>query len=300
MDLNAAMIFVRVVRLGSFTKAARDLGLPNSTVSDRVSDLEKALGVSLLGRTTRRLQLTDAGSAFFEKAELAVAALLSAGEEASSFQKRPAGTLKITAPADFDYASICEAVIEYRDKFPDVNVELCLTNRIVDMAREGVDIAIRAGSVTDSSLVAKRLGVSGLILVASPKYIKGSSPLRQPADLPLHECLVIFSEQNHDRSATWNLVSSAGEASQVQPRARISSNSTGAIKHLAIIGEGIALMPPTLVHEDVSKGRLVRVLPAWSTPPWPSYLVYAASRLASPKVKEMIPLLEPRIRKVIR
>lgn len=300
MDLNAAMIFVRVARLGSFTKAARDLGLPNSTVSDRVSDLERSLGVSLLVRTTRKLHLTEAGSAFFEKAEIAVAALMNAGEEASSFQKRPTGTLKITATADFDIASICDAVIEYRERFPEVNVELCLTNRLVDMAREQFDIAIRAGSVKDSSLTAKRLGVSGLVLVANPKYLQRSPAIRQPSDLSAHECLVIFPEADRDSPATWNLISSSGEERQVEPRAHVSSNSAGAIKYLALIGEGIALIPPTLVHEDIAKGRLVRVLPAWSTPPWPSYLVYAASRLASPKVKEMIPLLEPRVRKVIK
>lgn len=300
MDLNAARIFVRVVRLGSFTKAARDLGLPNSTVSDRVSALEKELGVSLLVRTTRRIHLTEAGAAFFEKAELAVAALLRAGEESSSFQKRPAGTLRITTTADFDHASLCDAVIEYRRAFPDVNVELCLTERVVDMAREGFDIAIRASAVTGSNLTAKRLGESGLILVASRRYLQKAPAIRQPTDLRPDECLVISSEGGDDRPVTWNLVSGSGETRQIKPSGRIASNSTRTIKHLAIIGQGIALMPPTLVHEEIAKGSLVRVLPAWSTPPSPIYLVYAAGRLASPKVKEMIPLLEPRVRKVIR
>lgn len=299
MDLNGAMIFVRVVRLGSFSKAALELGLPNSTVSDRVSDLEKALGVSLLVRTTRKLRLTDAGRIFFEKAELAVAALTSAGEEASSFQKRPTGTLKITAPVDFDYAVICNAVVEYTGKFPEVNVDLLLTDRLVDLISEGVDIAIRASPEKDAGFTAKRIGDDGLILVAAPEYLKRSATIMDPSDLVNHDCLVIAPEQGAPTLATWNLVSADGEKAKVLPQARISSNSVGAIKHLALTGSGVALIPPTLVYDDISARRLVRVLPKWSTAPWPVYLVFASHRNASPKVREMIPLLEPGVRRII-
>jgi len=300
MDLNGALIFVRVVRLGSFTKAALELGVPNSTVSDRVSDLETALGVTLLVRTTRKLHLTDAGEIFFRKAELAVAALMSAGEEASIFQKHPTGTLKITAPADFDYTPICEAVTEYVQKFPAVKVELLLTDRLVDLIGEGFDIALRAGPAGDSTLTAKRMGESGLILVAAPLYLQNSAVIDEPGDLSLHKCLVISPEQNSSSFATWNLVSTGGKKAKVAPHAHISSNSVAAIKHLVSIGEGVALMPPTLVHRDISSGRIVHVLAEWSTEPWPSYLVYTAHRKSSPKVREMIPLLEPRIRNVIK
>jgi DNA-binding transcriptional LysR family regulator len=300
MDLNGALIFVRVVRLGSFTKAALELGLPNSTVSDRVSDLERALGVSLLVRTTRKLHLTDAGENFFKSAELAVAALMSAGEEASVFQKHPTGTLKITAPADFDYTPICEAVTEYVEKFPEVKVELLLTDRLVDLIGEGFDIALRAGPAGDSTLTAKPMGESGLILVAAPVYLQNSALIDGPQDLPVHKCLVITPEQNSSSFATWNMVSSTGEKAKVVPHAHFSSNSVAAVKHLALIGQGVALIPPTLVHGEIANGRLIHVLPQWSTDPWPSYLVYTAHRKSSPKVREMIPLLEPRLRAVIR
>jgi DNA-binding transcriptional LysR family regulator len=300
VDLNGAMIFVQVVRLGSFTKAAAELNLPNSTVSDRVSDLEKALGVRLLARTTRKLRLTDAGSIFFKRAELAVNTLMHAGEEASVFQQYPTGTLKITAPAEFDYTPICEAATEYLEKFPEVKVELLLTDRLVDFVGEGLDIAIRASPIKDSGLTAKRLGAGGLILVSSSKYLQNSPEIRHPADLASHRCLVIMPEQDSKILTTWNLISREGEKAKIVPRARISSNSVGAIKHLALIGEGIALMPPTLVYHDVSEGRLIQVLSEWSTAPWPSYLVYTAQRNSSPKVMEMIPLLEPRIRSIIR
>jgi DNA-binding transcriptional LysR family regulator len=300
VDLNGAMIFVRVVRLGSFTKAALELGLPNSTVSDRISDLESALGVRLLVRTTRKLHLTDAGQLFFKKSELAVAALMDAGEEASLFQQRPTGTLRLTAPVDFDHKSICEAITEYVLKFPEVKVELLLTDRLVDLIGEGFDIAIRAGPVGDATLTSKRLGVSGLILVADQAYLRTSPAIAQPSDLSLHKCLVISPEQNAAAFATWNLVSTDSKKAKIVPQAHISSNSVGAIKHLVSIGQGIALMPPTLVQGDILSGRMVHVLPEWSTEPWPSYLVYTAHKKSSPKVREMIPILEPRVRSVIR
>lgn len=299
MDLNGAKIFVRVVQLGSFTKAAAELNLPNSTVSDRVSDLEKALGVSLLVRTTRKLRLTDAGSIFFTKAELAVATLTNAGQEASSFQHHPTGTLKITAPVDFDYTLICEAATEYAGKFPAVNVEILLTDRIVDLVGEGFDIAIRASPIKDAGFTAKRLGEAGLILVAAPQYLKQATAITQPSELASHQCLVILPEQDTKSFSTWDLVSIGGEKARIAPRARISSNSVGAIKHLALTGEGIALMPPTLVHREILREQLVHVLPEWSTPSWPSYLIYASQRNSSPKVKEMIPLLEPRVRSIV-
>jgi DNA-binding transcriptional LysR family regulator len=300
MDLNGAMIFVRVARLGSFTKAATELGLPNSTISDRVSDLENALGVSLLLRTTRKLRLTDAGRIFFDRAELAVATLTSAGEEASSFQKHPSGTLKITAPADFDHTSICDAVVEYVEKFPDVKVDMLLTDRLVDLVGEGIDIAIRASPIKDSGFTAKQLGQAGLIMVASPAYLEKSATIDEPSDLAAHRCLVIAPEQDAKSLATWNLVTVDGEKARCVPQARIISNSVGAIRHLALIGQGIALVPRTLVSGDLSGGRLFHVLPEWSTAPWPSYLVYASHRNSSPKVKEMIPLLEHRVRHVIK
>lgn len=300
MDLNGARIFVRVARLGSFTKAALELGLPNSTVSDRISDLEQDLGVSLLVRTTRKLHLTDAGAVFFKKAELAVTALIGAGEEASSFQSRPTGTLRMTAPGDFDLSSICDSVVQYLSKYPDVEVELILTNRVVDLVSEGFDIAIRAGAVKEAGLTAKRLGMSGLILVASPTYVQAAPALKTPDDLSVHKCLIVSPEREASGRVTWNLISTGGQKAKVAPAARISSNSVAAIKHLLLIGEGIALLPPTLIHEDLAHGRLARVLPQWSTSPQASYLVYTARKSSTPKVKEMIPLLEPRIRKVVK
>jgi DNA-binding transcriptional LysR family regulator len=299
MDLNSAKIFTRVVRLGSFTKAARDMGIPNSTVSDKVSELEESLGVELLVRTTRKLRLTDAGSKFFKKAELAIAELLNAGEEASLFQKRPSGTLRITAPADFNHAPICEAIAEYKAKFPGVEVELHLTNRVVDMIGEGYDIAIRASRINDTSLTAKRLTASGHILVASPRYLQKATAIRDPSDLREHKCLIISSDQNSD-PVVWTLVSLTGKRVKLAPGAHIASNSATAIKFFVLVDEGIALLPPTLVYDEIANRLMKHVLPEWSMPTQAGFLVYTAHQHSSPKVREMIPILEPRIRSVIK
>jgi DNA-binding transcriptional LysR family regulator len=199
MDLNSAFIFVRVAQLGSFTKAARALRLPNSSVSDRISDLEKSLGVRLLVRTTRKLHLTDAGSKFLQKAELAVTALTEAGEEASSSQNQPTGILRITAPVEFDLSSISAAVTEYLRKFPQVRMQFLLTERVVDLIGEGFDIAIRVGQAKPSSLSTVGLGTTGFVLVASPDYISRWPKISHPRDLTDHNCLSVSTEKERDQ-----------------------------------------------------------------------------------------------------
>jgi DNA-binding transcriptional LysR family regulator len=300
MDLNGALIFVRVAQLGSFTKAARALRLPNSSVSDRISDLEKTLGVRLLVRTTRKLHLTDAGSRFLQKAELAVAALMEAGEEASSSQSQPTGVLRITAPVEFDLSSISAAVTDYLQKFPQVRMQFLLTERVVDLIGEGFDIAIRVGQAKPSSLSTISLGTSGFILIASPDYIGRSPKIRHPRDLAHHNCLSVSTEKDATGAAIWDLMSVGGQKAKIEIQARVSSNSLSAIKHLASIAEGVALMPATVVRDDVSAGRLVHVLPEWSTAPQPVYLAHADRKNLSRKVKAMLPLLEPRVRDSLR
>jgi DNA-binding transcriptional LysR family regulator len=296
-DLNSTMFFVKVVVAGSFTKAASLLGVPKSTVSDKVAQLERELGVTLLTRTTRKLKLTDVGEEFFRKAEEGVSQLQSAGEEAAQAQKAPMGTLRLTGPAEMIFfGSVLEAITEYRTKFPLVKIEFEFIDRMVDLVAEGYDIAIRAGDLADSGLMARKIGLSNMILVASPGYVKKAPPLTNPKDLSEHRCLRFLDPPSDD---IWTLRSKQGKSARVQIPISLSGNSFTALKALAVADQGILLAPNTLCQAEIADKRLVRVLPDWSTVDVPIHLVYSSQRFSSPKVKEMLPLLEKGLQKLV-
>jgi DNA-binding transcriptional LysR family regulator len=297
-DLNSTMIFVKVVSVGSFTRAAKLLGVPKSTISDKVAQLERELGVTLLTRTTRKLKLTDVGEEFFRKAEPGINQLQAAGEEASQAQRAPTGVLRITGPAEtLTFHHVLEAVAEYRGKFPQVKVEMDFTDRTVDLVAEGYDIAIRGGSLSDSTLKARRIGVGRQILIASDSYLKKAETLRQPHDLLEHSCLKHISARTGN---IWVLRSKRGKMVRVHVPETVSVNSYTGVISLAVLGQGIGLVPHALCLSELSTGTLVRVIPEWSTSETPISLVYPAQKFSSAKVREMIPLLEKHIRKILQ
>jgi len=296
-DLNSAMYFVKVVVHGSFTAASQALGVPKSTISDKVAELERALGVTLLTRTTRKLKLTDVGEEFFRKAENGISQLQAAGEEASHSQAAPTGVLRITAPAEVSIIeSVMSAISEYRRKFPAVALELDFSDRQVDLVAEGYDIAIRAGELPDSSLIAKRIAFGRFVLVASPTYLKQAPKLSHPKDLVRHDCIRFMPQTP---SGEWDLQTKKGKTAQVKVSTGISANSFLAIKSLAVMGNGVALLPNMICKQEISEKKLVQVLPDWSTPDDPVHLVYPPQRFSSPKVREMIPLLEKSVRELM-
>jgi DNA-binding transcriptional LysR family regulator len=296
-DLNSTKLFVRVVVAGSFTKAASTLGIPKSTVSDKVAQLEKELGVTLLTRTTRKLALTDVGAEFFRKAEQGISQLQAAGEEASQSQKAPTGVLRLTAPAEILVInSMINAVAEYKNKFPNVKVEVDFSDRYVDLVAEGYDVAIRAGDLEDSSLMAKRVGFAQLFLVASESYLRKAPPLKHPKDLRNHICLKHIEPPSDD---IWFLRTKQGKTAKIQITHSTASNAYPALKALALLGQGIVLLPNSMCRTELSEKKLVRVLPEWATSEVPVHLVYPAQRFSSPKIKEMIPLLEKHLREIM-
>src|ERR1700759_5273689 len=193
MDLNATLFFVTVATAGSFTEASRRLRVPKSTISDKVAELEKRLGVTLIIRTTRRLKLTEAGTAFLERAGSAIHDLQIAEEEAAGSQAAPTGTLRITAPANSVSHVIMGAVVAYRRKFPNVRIELDFSDRRLDLLADGFDIAFRPGHLPDSTLLAKQVGRAARILVAAPGYLRGKPPLKHPRDLQSHSCVTFIT-----------------------------------------------------------------------------------------------------------
>jgi DNA-binding transcriptional LysR family regulator len=299
MDFNSARQFVGVVEAGSFRKAARQLDLPVSTLSDRIAGLERELGVALLVRTTRRLTVTEAGRELYDSSAAAVAALLEARERVTSRGPHPTGTLRITAPADFAGAELVAAVSDYRKRYPAVQVETYLTNRYVDLIAEQYDIAIRGGNLSNSGLLVRRIGTGTLVLVASPNYLASAPTLRHPKDILQHACVGFVGEGLSRTSALWPLRSDAGARCRIEPRFGVKASTLAlVVGHLASDG-GIGLIPSYLVKEHLRAGTLVRVLPRWSTAPIPVQIVVPQLRVPSLKTKEMVSLLLARLQPLL-
>ena len=193
------------------------------------------------------------GEEFFRKAEQGVSQLQSAGEEAAHAQKAPTGTLRLTGPAELIFfGSVMDALTEYRSKFPQVKIEFEFTDRMVDLVAEGYDIAIRAGDLADSGLMAKKIGLSNMILVASDNYLKKAPSLTHPKDLLGHQCLRFLDPPSDD---IWMLRSKQGKSARVQIPIGLSGNSFAALKALAVSGQGIALIPNTLCQAEIAEKK---------------------------------------------
>jgi DNA-binding transcriptional LysR family regulator len=256
MDLNRVAVFVRVVQAGSFTAAAAALGTQKSSVSRSVAALEADLGIRLLQRTTRKLSLTDAGRAYHERARDALASLEEAREAMSSLGSEPRGLVRVTAPVDLASA-LAEVTTRFLRSHPAVHVDVALSARVVDLVREGFDLAVRAGVLADSSLMARRLGDTDLGLFASPAYLDAAGRPRRLSDLERHECVLHGAGGT---SATWRLTGPRGEE-QVSVRGRIDTDEYALVRAALLSGFGVGLAPVFLVAPLVESGQLERVLP---------------------------------------
>lgn len=291
MDLNEIAIFIKVVQVGSFIQASKALGIPNSTVSSKISSLEKRLGVTLIQRTTRKLNITEVGEAYFKRCLAGLEEIKTAESEISSIQGEPNGLLRITAPADMGRSILPDIISKFTDKYPKVSVETLLTDRRVDLLSEGVDLAIRAGVLKDSTLIAKKLGSSYFVPVASPKYIKQHGAPAHPRELKEH-FIIHFPPMGTNE---WRLFSPKGGLSiTVHPRVII--NDLYANIELAIRGDGIALVPAYMCQREMQLRKLVRILPDWRTSVNPVHFVYPGQRFVSPKLSSFITFAQPYIK----
>lgn len=285
MDLNQAAVFVKVVQAGSFSAAARLLGMPTSTVSNRVASLEKRLGVTLLQRTTRQLKLTKAGELYYEHASTGLAHMLDAESVVTESIGEPRGVLRVTAPADLGDQLLSHIAQQVRHHYPKVSIDMLLVDRYVDLIAEGVDVAIRTGALRDSSLIAKYAGVAQWVPIASPDYLKTAPLLDMPQALRHHRCLQ-FTPLGRD---SWTLKGETGSVT-VPMTGQVQVNDIRVIRALAQAGEGIALLPLYLCKEDCAENRLVRVLPEWYAKADPVHLVYPRQRFMAPKLRAFIDL----------
>src|SRR5215471_374237 len=285
MDLNELLVFTRVVQAGSFSAAAALLKMPKSSVSRQVSDLEERIGARLLQRTTRRLGLTDAGRIYFERAAPIVAEIEQADRAVSELQASPRGLLRVTVPLSFSVLG--PMIASFLEKYPEVRAELVSTDRVVDLVKEGFDVAIRAGHLIDSTLVARRLGNIKSVLIAAPAYLKRHPRLKSPSDLEKHACIAFIPVP---RPTLWTL--HFGERKvDVAISARMMTNDGDLILAAARAGIGVAWLPEQFCAEDLRLGQVKRVLENWSSPETPVHAVYPTARHLSPKVSAFVDLV---------
>ncbi len=264
MDLNLVRTFARVVESQSFTAAARSLGLPKSSVSRAIARLEEQLGAQLLERTTRQLKLTRTGRAYYDGAARALAALTDAEQMVVESQGEPRGIVRLTAPVGMDRSFLSGVVTGFAGQYPAIHVQVSFTNRVVDLVAEGFDLAIRGSRgrrLQDSSLVARKVAQLSLWLFAAPSYLEAHRPLRRPADLKNHECILF--DTRGATTQTWELMGPRG-LEPVEVAGVFSTDDFFFIRDLVLRGAGITALVPRA--EDLRSGALVRVLPGYEIP----------------------------------
>ncbi len=285
--LEAMRAFAKVVALGSYSEAARVLGVTRSAVSKAVLELEHQLGARLLDRTTRRVGPTEAGLAYYERCLDVLARIEETELQISRLHHEPKGLLRINAPMSFGALYLGTAVAEFMAAYPDLRMELSLTDRFIDPIEEGVDVTVRIGTLTDSSLISRRLASARIVLAASPAYLERHGTPTHPAELARHRCLVYGHSSALPK---WHL-QAAGEAITTPVQANLCSNNGDVLRAAALAGHGIVNLPTFLIGRDIAAGRLKLVLAANEPPPLGVYALYAPNRYLATKTRIFIDFL---------
>ncbi|WP_042013436.1 LysR family transcriptional regulator [Aeromonas fluvialis] len=284
MDLNAALILVRIVDKGSFTGAARELGMTKAMVSRRIAELEQRLGVRLLYRSTRQLTLTEEGEQYYLRCSKAVEELAQAELMLSASQQEVTGTLKLAVPIETGQLVIGRMVAKFLQCYPGLQVELELTNRVVDPISEGLDAVVRIGDMSDSNLAARRLWSASRLLCASPDYLARTPAITRPEDLAHHERVTVSSGF---LASHW-CFERAGKEVLVDPPSRFRVNNITCAREAAKAGLGLASLPAMLCQEELASGELVGLLSEWQQPKVPIYLLFPEQRLMPRKLRAFI------------
>jgi len=260
-------LFVEVARTKSFRGAAEALDMPNSTLSRHISELEKTIGLQLLHRSTRKVELTAAGEVYFKRCQSIVEEARIAHESLLDVVERPSGTLRVSMPVDLATGYLAPILSEFAKAYPLISFEFDLTPRRVDLQSDPFDLAIRIGlpPTTPSTLVARQIALLQRYLYASPDYLKAAAPLTHPDDLTNH--VLCIGQGATSQEEVWRTFYRGEELVNVMTASRFKMNSVGLSRALAKSGVGIAALDTELAREDVASGRLRRVLPDWSLAP---------------------------------
>jgi DNA-binding transcriptional LysR family regulator len=287
-SLTDIAIFVKVVELSSFTAAAEALEMSQPVVSKAITRLEEKLGARLLNRTTRKLSLTEAGSALYRRAAQALSQIEDAELEVASFQTEPRGTLRVSAPMSFSILHMGSLLARFSTRYPGVTLDFQLDDRTVDLVQEGFDLAIRIGQLEDSSLVARRIIPCPVVLCAAPSYLATHGTPQVPEDLLEHECLV-YTNLRSPRE--WRFTDKTGAQHVVPVNGRLHSNNGLVERDAAVAGLGIVSLPTFYVGDELRSGTLVPILCEYTPTPVALYAVYPQQRKLLPKVRAFIDFL---------
>lgn len=285
--LNDMALFVEVVKAKGFRGAAEAIGMPNSTLSRRISILEQAIGLRLLHRTTRKVELTEAGQIYFERCKRIVDEAQLAHEQLGEMLAQPSGTLRVSLPVDFAVTYLAPLIAEFARHYPGITFDFDLTPRRVDLVSEPFDVAIRMGESENSHLIARPLAQLSTCLYASPDYLERSGEPGEPTDLAQHECLGMA------KTNVWTLHEGT-RMTTISVGSRFVVNNIGMIRRLATMGMGIVLLPEEIAADDLAHGRLRRLLPQWQGSLTPVYAI-TETRLLPAKTQRFIEFLRERL-----
>jgi DNA-binding transcriptional LysR family regulator len=292
MDYFAAIrAFLSAAELGSFSKAAARIEVKTSTVSRYITELERDLGIALFNRSTRGLVLTEGGRVFREQAMGVVKSLEEAREVTSSLNRSPRGRLRVTMPCSFGRRHVIRHLPDFMDRYPKIDVDVVMTDEVLNIIESGIDLAIRIGVLPDSQLMARQLAAHRRVVCASPAYVAQHGAPASPAELAVHDSLR-FPLAADDRWRLVNRAHATKEEVAVTMRGRLRVDDTEAVLDLAMAGRGIALLPTWAIGDALRDGRLVQLLPEWEAQPTRAasavWAVYPPKKTVSSKVRAFI------------
>lgn len=285
--LKCMQIFVHVVEQGSFAAVADPFGMSAAMVGRHVRSLEDALGEQLLNRTTRRHALTEAGRIYYEKAKSILADIDAADESVALTKSVSRGVLRVGAPVGFGSTCLAPCLHAYLAANPEVQIELTLNNRVLDLMEEGYDLVIRTGDLPDSGLILRALKPYGLVAVASPAYLKQHGAPQHPNDLTMHSCLGFRPGVANE---TWSFQDKRDKKSvlTVPVSGVLVANDAQTLRHAALNGLGVILQAEAMLEDDLRSGQLVRVIEGFDPKPLPLQMLYSPSRSVTPKLRSFL------------
>ena len=280
--LDGLKTVVAVVETNSFTAASERLGISKALVSKYVGEVENQLGIRLFNRTTRQLALTDSGRRYYEQALILLEQFSAMVDNVTGEQTAPRGLLRISAPVTFGEMRLAPLLPKFIALYPDLTIELVLTNGAIDMLEEGIDVRLRIGGVDDSNMIARHLTNFPLVLSASPNYAQENGLPTTPEQLGEHHCII---DSNFRIGKQWPFISPKGQAETINVQSGVAVNSPQAVREVAIADGGIAMTPNFIVEDALADGRLLRVLPEYTTLEFGLFAIYPHRKYVAKKVR---------------